>query len=451
MSEKCTYATVGISEDREEPVIVTGKRNVSFEIGGEEFDRTATLRLPERMTTSEFNQWKSESEIDLIDIYFHCLKQKPRHAEKPAPEDAGGEVGDEEQSEIVTDGGTGVCPSCGEEGEQLPNLAEYLRACMNLDCRVNEFEVRAVTDGGSDQQPDLSELEEGNEVRVFYLSSRSKNEVDREGTVSEVTSSDENRIVRVHTEEREPLKHIFIVMTEAELNSGEERVFAFSQTVEPKYLGWEERNDLARPELGKVYTLTFEVSRNSYLGPVDRIVRTDHPPMMMTDGGEPGTDGGSPIPKLALLQLKELREVDSRLGDLLTEQTGDELESFSDIYATEHSVEAAGNEIQLAEGFSIPEAEFVELLGIIEQARASAADDPVPLGVRNRLLMQLILANPEEYARIKKEEAERQQEAQEEARQQFNEAMSRQRMNERMADLNNGVDIPLNDEEETDG
>lgn len=33
------------------------------------------------------------------------------------------------------------CPHCGEEGEELPRLSDNLRACMNLDCRVNEFET----------------------------------------------------------------------------------------------------------------------------------------------------------------------------------------------------------------------------------------------------------------------------------------------------------------------
>jgi len=446
MSEqRYTYATIGINDQREEPVIVTGKRNVSFEIGGEEFDRTATLRLPERMTSSEFNQWKSESGVDLIDIYFHCIKQTPRKPE-PAPEDAGGEVGEEEQSELVTD-------------------------------------------GGSDQQPDLSALEEGNEVRVFYRSTRSGNEVKREGTVSEVIPSEENRIVRVHTEEREPLKHIFLCMTEAEDNSGKERVFAFSQTAEPDSLGWEERHDLARPELGEVYTLRFEVSRNSYLGPVDRIVRTDRAtPIMMTDGGEevcpscceegerpPGlgenlracmnlecrvnefevnrtaTDGGSSMPKMALEHLKELDATDDKIGEWLSEKVGEPIGGMTDLYASEHSIPDAMNEVELGEGFSLKEPAYIELLTLLDHGREAAASDPPTLGVRNRLLMQLILANPEAYARIRKEMEERAKEAHEEMQQRMNQERERQRMTERAADLDgDAVDIALDDEEDAD-
>lgn len=33
------------------------------------------------------------------------------------------------------------CPSCGEVGTEMPNLSPRLLACMELDCRVNEFEV----------------------------------------------------------------------------------------------------------------------------------------------------------------------------------------------------------------------------------------------------------------------------------------------------------------------
>jgi len=49
MSEqRYTYATVGISEEREEPVVVTGKRKASFDIGGEEFERTANAPTPRK-------------------------------------------------------------------------------------------------------------------------------------------------------------------------------------------------------------------------------------------------------------------------------------------------------------------------------------------------------------------------------------------------------------------
>lgn len=31
------------------------------------------------------------------------------------------------------------CPSCRELGQDMPELGERLLACMNIDCRVNEF------------------------------------------------------------------------------------------------------------------------------------------------------------------------------------------------------------------------------------------------------------------------------------------------------------------------
>lgn len=33
------------------------------------------------------------------------------------------------------------CPVCGERGEHFQSEQSPLRACMNIDCRVNEFEV----------------------------------------------------------------------------------------------------------------------------------------------------------------------------------------------------------------------------------------------------------------------------------------------------------------------
>jgi hypothetical protein len=409
MSDKCTYATVGINDQREEPVIVTGKRNATFEIGSEEFERTAILRLPERMTESEFNQWKSEAGVDLIDIYFHCVHQKPRHPEPPEPAADDGDDSDdpdrpEEEAERVA----------SEEGQQP-----------------------LVTDGG-EELPDLSGLEEGQEVRIYYRSSRSGNEVDREGAVSEIIEPDDGLLVRVHTGNPEPLKHVYVAMMYAESKDGEERVHAFSQTTEPEGMDWEDG-----PDLGRVYTLHYEITRNTYLGPVDRVVRTDRKtPVMMTDGG-------SSMPRLALEHLKELKAADAKIGEWLSEVTGDGFEAFSEIYASEHSRPEANNDIQLGEGFSLKEAEYAELIGILEQSRAAAEEEPTVLGVRNRLLIQLILANPEEYARVKAEAAERRKEAQEEARKQFSEAMSRQRMNERMTDLGtDGVDIPIGEDDD---
>jgi len=33
------------------------------------------------------------------------------------------------------------CPGCGGTGQDLPELSELLMACMNTNCRVNEYEI----------------------------------------------------------------------------------------------------------------------------------------------------------------------------------------------------------------------------------------------------------------------------------------------------------------------
>lgn len=283
MSEqRYSYATVGKNDERNVPVVVTGKRNATFKIGSEEFDRTAILRLPERMTPSEFNQWKSEAGIDLLDIFFHCVHQKPIH---PEPEE-----------------------DAGEDDSDADRPSE---------------EAEAVTDGG------------------------------------------QQRLV---------------------------------------------------------------------------------------------TDGGSSMPKLALESLKELKETDEKIGEWLTEviEGEEEFEAFSDLYGTEHTQPGAANDIHLGGegGYSLKRAEYAELINILEQARVGAADNPTVLGVRNRLLMQLILGNPGAYASVKEEMAERAAEMEEEAKRLRNQQRSRQQMTERHQQLNGDVvDTPLDDdeEEENDG
>lgn len=132
-----------------------------------------------------------------------------------------------------------------------------------------------------EENPDLSEFEEGNEIRVTYRSQRSGNEVDRKGIVSAIFENDDGPVVRVHTEERNPLKHTFVAMSEAESKDGEVRVHAWSQTLEPEGLDWENG-----PSLARSYVLAFEVSRSSYLGPVRDITRTDRSGnYIMADGG----------------------------------------------------------------------------------------------------------------------------------------------------------------------
>jgi len=345
--QRYSYATVGITEEKDVPAVLLGKKNATFEIAGMEYDRTAILRLPEKMNQTEFDAWKESGEVDLIDMFFHCIHQK-----SVRPESGSSSGSDDEP----TDGS-----SSNEESEESASGSE-------------NGPNRTLTDGGEPLGPSPEEIEHRmNEAR----------------------------------------KQLGIIKEKAE---------------------------------GTLPTAAGYLSGIlDDLDTADEMLNNEQP----VNASEPVTDGGSSMPKLALEHLKELKEVDERLGELLSEMTGEELDSFAGIYQTEQSIPEANNDIELGEGFSLKETEFVELLGMLEQGRAAAADDPIPLGVRNRLLMNLILANPEEYARIKAEEAERQREAQEKARQRFNEAVGRKRMNERMADLNDGVDIPIDDEEET--
>lgn len=245
MSEsKHTYITVGWNEEvspERGPIIEMGKQNATFEVGGIEFERTGILRLPERMTESEFNQWRSRENVDLIDIYFHTLKQKPIPPITQSGNDAEPESGGE-QSELVTDG-----------GEDIPDLTEY---------------------------------ETGNELRVYYKSQRSGNEIKREGEISEIVEGDDGPIVRILAEKPEPMKYVYVAMLKAPSKDGEERVHAFSQTAEPDGMEWDDS-----PKTGRTYTITYTISRSSYLGPVQNIERTDTAPMLMTDGG---TDSEEP-------------------------------------------------------------------------------------------------------------------------------------------------------------
>ena len=53
--------------------------------------------------------------------------------------------------------------------------------------------------------------------------------------------------------------------------------------------------------------------------------------------GDPIPDGGREIPPLALEKLKQLQETDREVASVISEQTGEDIETFSDIYETEHS------------------------------------------------------------------------------------------------------------------
>lgn len=103
MTTKSQYVTVGVStEEREDSgtrVVAVGKRNATFEISGVEFERTALLKLPEKMTPEEFEEWKNREDIDMIDIYFHSVWQVPLSDDAREEHERGG------QETLVSDGG----------------------------------------------------------------------------------------------------------------------------------------------------------------------------------------------------------------------------------------------------------------------------------------------------------------------------------------------------------
>lgn len=133
----------------------------------------------------------------------------------------------------------------------------------------------------TEQLPDLSRMEEGNEYTVYYRSQRSGNEVDRTGTVTTAIETDDGPIIRLHTEQRDCYKHTYVALTEAETKSGDDCVAAYSMTVEA-----DPPNGGDPPTLGEAYVVQFESARTSLLGIVDRVVREDGPgPFLVTDGG----------------------------------------------------------------------------------------------------------------------------------------------------------------------
>jgi hypothetical protein len=319
--QRYRYASVGVTEEKDVPAVLLGKRNATFEIAGMEYERTAILKLPEKMNQTEFDTWKESGGIDLIDLFFHCIHQKSVRADPP----------ENEQADLMTDGGSPSIPEeeiehrCGEARKQLRIIEEKVGENWLSGCLVSA----------------IGEVDEAEEM----------------------------------------LK-------------GE--------------------------------------------APVKR-------------EGEPVADG-SGMPKMALEHLKELDETDDKIGEWLSEKVGEPIGGMTDLYTSEHSIEDAMNEVELGEGFSVKEPEYIELLTLLDSGREAAANDPPTLGVRNRLLMQLILANPEAYARIRKEMEERAREAQEEAMREMNQHRERQRMTERAADLDgDGVDMPLDDAGGGDG
>jgi len=336
MSEqRYRYASVGITEEKEVPAVLLGKRNATFEIAGMEYERTAILKLHEKMNQTEFDTWKESGGIDLIDMFFHCIHQKSVRPDGPEePEDAG----DEHQADLMTDGGS--------DTEEIP---------------------------GEEHLP---------EEEIEHRISEARKQLD---------------ILREKAEARFPTSARYLSGILDDLDTAEEMV----------------KNE--KPQRRAV------------------------------------TDGGG-MPKLSLEHLKELDEMDDKIGEWLSEKVGEPIGGMTDLYQSEHSIGEAMNEVELGEGFSVKEPEYIELLTLLDSAQERSANDPPTLGVVNRLLMQIILANPEEYARVREEMRERAEEAHAEMQRQRNQQRERQRMADRAADLDgDGVDIPLDDEERDAG
>lgn len=120
----------------------------------------------------------------------------------------------------------------------------------------------------TDDPPDLSRLEDGDEVRVYYRSTRTGNEVDRRGEyVFTTTNPEDRRLYWVHTEQRDTLKHQYVVLYDTERKGGGPCVAATSVTVEA-----EQPND-DPPKPGSHYAIQFNVARKSHLGVVDRVMK----------------------------------------------------------------------------------------------------------------------------------------------------------------------------------
>lgn len=120
----------------------------------------------------------------------------------------------------------------------------------------------------TDDPPDLTRLDDGDEVRVYYTSQRSGNEVDRTGEVAFTTPGDDGTLYWVHTEQRDTLKHQYVVLYTAETEGGDPAVAALSVTVRG-----DEPNDGDPPKPGASFVVQFTVERTSHLGVVDRVMK----------------------------------------------------------------------------------------------------------------------------------------------------------------------------------
>lgn len=111
---------------------------------------------------------------------------------------------------------------------------------------------------------DHSELEPGDEVEVTYTSSRSGNEVERDGEVEKIghLANDGDPVVHIYEESPARHKHQYIAL----VDSGDITA-AVSVTAEPELSGFGDR-----PRLGRTYSASLEVVRKSVLGAVESMV-----------------------------------------------------------------------------------------------------------------------------------------------------------------------------------
>lgn len=116
--------------------------------------------------------------------------------------------------------------------------------------------------------PEIEVLEEGDTVRVEYISQRSGNTVDREGEVVEIREGpDGESVVYVHDERRGFFRHTYVALAHAKSSGGELAVGALSVSTEPEVKADEP------PDLGRTYAITHRVVRRQTLGVVKKVIR----------------------------------------------------------------------------------------------------------------------------------------------------------------------------------
>lgn len=117
---------------------------------------------------------------------------------------------------------------------------------------------------------------EGWEARIRYVSSRSGNEVTRNGevvAVREVEDGDKPPVVYVLTGRESLTKHTYVALVSAETGNGTACIAAASMTTEAT----PDPDPESEPSVAPTYVLDHSVARKSHLGVVSLLVRTDTP------------------------------------------------------------------------------------------------------------------------------------------------------------------------------